>query len=279
MSKRIVVGLDPSEYCKSAQQLAIARAKLFDGKVIGVGVVDLPGIEGAVRGAGVGAGHYAKKSRDHHCREAEQTVERLIADFEKTCIEAGVDFEVENHTGDPVDVILDVARGADIIAIGAQTHFHFETQEESGDTLAKILRAQVCPVFVAPKEINFPPKQVMFPYDGSINATRAMRIFVMLTEKIPIAHDVTLLRVEDNHQSGITALSRPAQYLEAYGYNVKKKVLHGDPQEVILEEAKREAPNFVVLGATGKSSVRTFFFGSVTRSFIEDGTVPFVVSA
>ena len=40
MSKRIVVGLDPSEYSHTALKVACARAKIYDGTVVGVGIID-----------------------------------------------------------------------------------------------------------------------------------------------------------------------------------------------------------------------------------------------
>jgi nucleotide-binding universal stress UspA family protein len=279
MSKRIVVGLDPSEYSESAQSMACARAKLFGGTVIGVGVVDVPGIERSEKGAGVGAGHYAKKARAHKVCEAKDAVADLVAAFEDRCRAHGVAFEIEVLSGDPADMLRDVAASADLLCIGSRTYFCFETQDEPGDTLAKLLRSYVCPIFVAPKKLVMPPEKVVIAYDSSPACARAMRTFVHLTAPHPLGRRVTLLRVEDDLNAGAAALERPRQYLEAYGYEVETEVVPGDPPETVLAIAKAAPSALVVLGASGKGAVRQLFYGSVTKSLLEDGTVPFAVSA
>ncbi|MDY0000288.1 MAG: universal stress protein, partial [Polyangia bacterium] len=180
MSRRIVVGLDPSEYSKMAVNLACDRAKEHGGTVVGVGVVDLPGIEKASHGAGVGASHFAKKAREKHITAAGEDVEALISSFQKTCQAAGVAFETELKSGSPTEEIADAGRSADLIIIGTRTFFHFETDQAPGETLQELLKEQVCPILVVPKELDLPLKKVIFPYDSSAKAARSMRDFVAL---------------------------------------------------------------------------------------------------
>ncbi len=278
MSKRIVVGLDPSEYSESAQSLARDRVKATGGTVIGVGVIDRPGIERTGRGAGVGAAHYAKKARNTKINEAQEIIDGLVEAFAEKCREAEVDFETEIHEGEPAEILKTVAEGADIIVIGSRTYFRFETQDEPGDTLSKLLRASICPVFVAPKVAVIAPEEIIFPYDSSRACGRAMRAFVNRTQGVPLASKVTLLRVEDDRKAALNALGRPKQYLEAYGYEVKLKVVPGDPPAAVLAYVKERMPTFVVLGASGKGAVKQLLFGSVIKTLLEDGTIPFVVS-
>lgn len=279
MSKRIVVGLDPSEYTKVAVELACQRAKLHGGTVIGVGVVDMPGIENASHGAGVGASHFAKKAREKHIAEAEERVEALLAEFKATCAERGVPCETEYKSGSPTAEIADAGRSADLIILGTRTFFHFETDEEPGNTLQELLREHACPVLAVPKELTLPFEHVIFPYDGSAKAARSMREFVTLSDALPAKPEVTLLRIGEDVDEGTALLKRPTQYLEAHGYQVLQKVLPGEPAEVIASVAKEKQPAVVVIGASSKSGLRAFLFGSVTKTLIEDGTLPIFISA
>ncbi|MFH2010088.1 MAG: universal stress protein [bacterium] len=279
MSKRIVVGLDPSEYSHTALKVACARARIYDGTVVGVGIIDLPGIEAAGHGAGVGASHFAKKAREHHIKEAEETVGAMLDAFERICKEHDVTSERVLRTGSPADVIADEAKAADLIIIGAQTFFHFETERKAGDTLDALLKAQACPVMVVPEELKMPVRRVIFPYDGSEKAARSMRSFVNLTDTVPMATDALLLRVEEDVEVGLESLESPTKYLRAWGYDVETRVVPGDAREVILEVARENMPAMVVLGVSGKSSLRVFLFGSVTHSLLEDGTIPLFVTS
>ncbi len=279
MSKRIVVGLDPSEYSGMAVNLACIRASLFDGTVIGVGVIDKPGIEASSRGAGVGASHYAKRNREHHIKEAEEKVSALIEEFKQTCADREVDCETVLRQGEPAEVISEEAMTADLIIIGSRTFYHFETQHSSGDTLNHLLKAQPCPVMVVPKELQMPIKRVIIPYDGTRKAARSMRSFVDLTGHLPVALDVLLLGVDEKVETKLGSLEKPAKYLRAYGYQVETKVVPGEAREIIRDVAKINMPTVVVLGASRKSSVRVALFGSVTRSLLEDGTIPLYVAS
>ncbi len=279
MSKRIVVGLDPSEYSMMAVKLACLRAGLFDGTVIGVGIIDKPGIEASSRGAGVGASHYAKRTREHHIKEAEEKISALLAEFTDTCAEHKVACETVLRQGSPAEILADEALAADLVIIGTRTFFHFETQRSHGDTLSHLLKHQACPVMAIPKDLDMPIQRVIIPYDGTRKSALAMRSFVNLTHDLPVALDLLLLAVDEKVESTLADLESPAKYLRAYGYQVETKVVPGDAREVIRDVAKVNMPTVVVLGASEKSGLRVLLFGSVTETLLDDSTIPLYVAS
>ena len=279
MSRRIVVGLDPSDYSKMAIQFACLRAMAFDGTVIGVGVVDLPGIERASRGAGPGSGSFAKHSREKRIREAEETVEGLLEEFKKTCAEFNISHETEHHACDPIEAILDASMGADLIVTGTRSSYYFETEEAPGEHLRTLLNRRVCPVMAVPADLDLPISRVIVAYDGSPASARAIRQFVGYTQKIPKFDEVVLLHIEDNPEKGLKTLERPCQYMSAYGIEAKCKVLPGTPYEVIPQYVRENMPAVVVLGASAKGTLKSLLFGSVSKVLIEDHTVPLYLSA
>ncbi|MCH8011048.1 MAG: universal stress protein [Candidatus Marinimicrobia bacterium] len=64
MIKKVIVGLDESNDTKSAISVACRLAKDSDCVVVGVGVVDLPGIESIERGATPGALYFAEEQKN-----------------------------------------------------------------------------------------------------------------------------------------------------------------------------------------------------------------------
>lgn len=279
MTKRIVVGIDPSKHSEHALAIACERAKAYDGTVIGIGVVDVPGIERASSGAGLGASHYAKKAREGHIKEATQRVEALVQSFVATCEAEGVAHEAFIQSGDPAEELGEFGKSADLIVIGTRTFFHFETERGAGDTLEELLREKACPVLAVPENAQLPFARVLLPYDGSAKAARAIREFIYLTDEHPLAVPVILLRIDDDVDDGLRDLERPTEFLEAHGHQVTPKVLPGTPRDLILEVAKEEPGTMVVLGASGKGALRARLFGSVTQNVIEDGTVALFVAS
>ena len=276
MSKRTVVGLDPSAYAKATVTIACRRTQLTGGTLIGVATIDKPGIERAESGSGVGGGHYASEAREHHLKHAEEIAAQLISDFESTCKKENVDFESSIRTGSPVDVLIDESLSADLVMVGTRTFFHHETREAPGDTLGRLLDNHSCPVLAIP-ETSCRPDHILFAFDESPASGRAMRLFNYLSADFPDAPQITLLTVHDDREEGEALLVKPAQYLRSHGRQVKIMVRSGNPGEVVLKAAKEQENSLVVLGATNHSRLTRLIFGSVTHTLIEDGSLPLFI--
>ncbi|MEZ4272969.1 MAG: universal stress protein [Myxococcota bacterium] len=277
MSKRIVVGLDPSAYCQAATKAACERAKFYDGTVIGVAVIDLPGIERAEGGSGVGAAHHAKQARDYHLVKSREQSVVLQEQFAKIAKKVGVAYEVVERTGKPAEVLKEESFSADLLMIGTRTFFSYETRDDPGDTLEVLLHARVCPVLAIPEHLAS-PLGVIFPYDGSVAAARAMRMFNYQTGLLPMAKDIVLLNINDEPDVAGALLEKPAKYLRAYGHEVRTVVEVGAPKNAVLKFVKENAPAIVVLGASTKGRLSELVFGGVTHSLLDDGTIPLFVS-
>lgn len=278
MSKRIVVGLDPSGFSKAALELACLQAKADDGTVIGVAVVDEPGIASAEIGAGIGATCFAEVARKQHLADAEAKVGKLLESFAARCVTLGVRHEAVRAAGVPAEVIVSAGLGADLILVGLRTYFHFETRREPGDTLQELLRDSACPVLAVPDTLDLPLSRALLPYDGSLMAARSMRAFVALAAGLPVARKVLLLRVDGDATQGAESLRPPTAYLRAHGFEVEPRVEPGDPRQVVLATAHAEQRLLAVLGASGKSPLRVWLFGSVTHALVKDGTIPLLVA-
>ncbi len=276
MSKRIVIGLEKSDYTKTALKIAIRRAKALGSVLVGVAVVDVEDIKDSVGGAPVGAIHYAEKAIEKNLTLAEEHAVELIKEFESLCKQNGVKFESYIKTGNPAEEIIEEGLTADLIIVGIRTHFHLEHPEVVGDTLKDLLKSSVCPIMAVTDKGEL-PDTVLIAYDGSIQASKAIREYVHISLNLPFAKKAILLNVNDDIESGMTALKKVEDYLKLYSIETEKIVKSGNPAKVIHETAKSIGNPLVLIGAYGHTGLTELFFGSTAKDIIEDGNFPIFV--
>ena len=273
MSKRIVVGLDGSPYSRSAVDMAIRRANVYDGTLIGVAVIDRPRIEQLAAGAQPGAFQMSEHAVSAMLNDAKQHAEELIAQFRMTCDLSGVAHEDIIYTGTPFEGLMQEGKTADLIITGVRTFFHYPTREGPGDTLEHLLRDPVCPVLAVPEELQL-PHNVVIAYDGSRGAARALQAYAHVTPDIPEIYPVTLLCVAAEYDKHKYHLEKAARFLRAHGIEARIMLRTGKPFDAIMQVLKELSPALVILGRPLRGGLTARLFGSTADSIIRDGTVP-----
>jgi len=274
MLKRLLVGLDGSDYANSAIKVALEIAKVYDAVVAGIAVVDLPGIEKHTGGAPAGAIYYAEKEEKDKLADAQKRTEALLESFKQKCEQAGVKYELISETGSPYEVIIAASKTADMTVVGLKTYFHYETQDDAGETLKKLLQETPSPVLAVPEHVGS-MKNVLLTYDGSVQAARAIRMRVHLTKKMPI--NWTVLVVTNDQEEGQKLLQGMTKYLKAHEIEAETLILPGHPDDVIMDVAQKLPDVQVVIGAYGRHGIRELLFGSTAKKLIEDGSIPLFV--
>jgi len=278
MIRRIIVGIDGSDYSRTAITIACLRAELTNATIVGVGVIDLPGISKQEAGAGAGASYYAHKTEELKIKDAREKMAGFISDFVADCEDHGVKYEVSSHEGVPFEEIVKEANFADLIYIGTKTYFHFETSSKPGETVMRILKYATCPVVAVPKNISF-PSNVIVALDESKAAARGLREFVDLYEDKDIFSDLDFYLVSAGDPHELASLHEGAlTYLATHGLTAESIIRPGKPSQVILEEAKKRMPSAIVLGAYGNKGISQLFYGSTAKKIVEDDSVPVLVT-
>jgi nucleotide-binding universal stress UspA family protein len=72
-------------------------------------------------------------------------------------------------------------------------------------------------------------------------------------------------------------LNAIVEKLDFSNIHTEEEVLIGEPYEVILEKAKNENFDLIVMGNRGFSKIKRFFVGSVTQRVISDSPCPVLV--
>src|SRR5262249_47516206 len=149
MLKTVLVALDDSNYSETATTLALDWARRLGSRLLGLGILDKPSIT-AVEPVPIGASGFKRERDEARLAEAHEHIKSFLAKFRRRCAAAGVPGQTFEEIGDPTKCILKEAHRCDLIVLGRETNFHFETQKESDDVRAKVLRRSPRPIVVVP---------------------------------------------------------------------------------------------------------------------------------
>jgi hypothetical protein len=111
--------------------------------------------------------------------DAHHRVAGFLADFRTRAAAAGVRAEIVEELGDPAERILWEAHRADIVVLGRETHFKFQTPERRDATLAQVVRSCPRPMVVVPETLA-EGSGILVAYGGGREAARTLQIFTLL---------------------------------------------------------------------------------------------------
>jgi nucleotide-binding universal stress UspA family protein len=210
--------------------------------------------------------------------DAHRQVIQLLKEFQERCNTARVQCSVVEDVGAPHEQIVSEAFGCDVVVLGRETHFQFETQDQPDPTLSKVLRESPRPVVVVPRE-PAPGHGVLVAYGSGREVARTLQTFALLD----LAGDepVCLLAIDHDLARAEARLHPAGKYLTAHGMRIALQPLasRDAPAALILDEIQRQQPRVVVMGAQGHHPVRDLFLTSVTRAVIKESPVPVFVGA
>jgi nucleotide-binding universal stress UspA family protein len=277
MIRRLLVAMDGSAHGGAAATLAIAWARRFDAGLVAVGVLDEPSITRA-EPVPLGAGAYKRERDEARLAHAHQRITQFLATFRDRCQTAGVACSLIEDIGTPHEQIVREAAACDVVVLGKQTDFHFETQDRPDATLAQVLRLSPRPVVVAPRH-PADGEGILVAYGAGREVVRTLQTFTLLG----LASDETVhvLAVEADAAAVNERLRRAGDYLTAHGvrHQLCPSVTDAAPATAILDEVRHRRPRLLVMGAQGHHPVRDLFFTSVTRAVLQEASVPVFVGA
>ncbi len=181
MLRSILVGLDVSAHRESLTALAVRWSRRFGARLVGLAIVDEPGIR-AIEPAWAVGGTPGKDpvfyaGYDLRLHQIHEDVDRLLADFQTRCAQALVDALTLKRVGSPAAVIGQEAQVADLVLLPRGSRFRFTTREnEPDDTIRKVLKNAPRPIVVVPTT-PAPDGPIVIAYDGSLQAARALAAF------------------------------------------------------------------------------------------------------
>jgi nucleotide-binding universal stress UspA family protein/nitrite reductase/ring-hydroxylating ferredoxin subunit len=238
--RKIVIGTDGSETAALAERWATRLAKRFRAELLIV------------------SGYPRERSTPEQARQVtDGALERAR--------EQRVEARVEVMGGEPADVVLTLAdrRGADLIVVGNRG-MGKARRFRLGSIPERVATYGPCDVLIrdttstkATEERGY--NKVLIATDGSPTATEAARKGFEMA--LLLGGDVTLVYVGDPILGAI-ALERTADTAPE-GIGVERRILDGDPADVICDVVDDEGHELVVVGNKGMAGTRRFLLGSV----------------
>jgi nucleotide-binding universal stress UspA family protein len=274
----ILIGLDTPEHTATLVMLGLRWAKTTGATLVGLGIIDQPGIQ-AIEPAypvggtpGVDPVYYM--GYEARLADVRSKVEHLLEQFATRCAQSGVKHEEIQAVGSPHEVIAREAQSCDLVLLAHRAHFRFTSRGDQQDgTLEKVLKDAARPVVVVPARKG-PPGPVLIAYDGSLQAARALAAFQAtgLAEPGP----VHLVCVATNGSGAAGHLERARRFLRHHQIEAVSHVVEpsAPPVQLILEQVRRLEAGLLVMGAYGQPILRAFFLGSVTRTALSECPVP-----
>ena len=272
MLRSILVGLDGSAYSAAAVELGIQWAQHAGAVLVGLGIIDAPTIC-KPQPVPLGASAYKVHHDATLLADASHKVAQLVADCAQRCAEAGVTCQILQDTGLPAAHILLEAQHYDLIMLGQHTFFHFETQDTPDDTLAVVVKQSPCPVVAVPATLP-EGRAVLIAYDGSPHATRALHMFQALG--LASAYDVHVVCVDAHREKAHLCVEHAVTFLQGHNVVAQAHALatSESPAHALLQYVHQVQAGLLVMGSSGRSPLREFFGGSVTRTMLRDSSVP-----
>jgi nucleotide-binding universal stress UspA family protein len=185
------------------------------------------------------------------------------------------DVRTRIEEGNVEDVAVTAGADADLVVIGKRGEHADLARLPLGANVESIVRR--CPVPVLVVSRSFRPVHralVAFDLDDSCRAV----IDVLAGSRIVPPMPVLLVHVGPETADMRTALSEAANRLEQAGHDATVEIAAGIPQQVIPERAVTDATDLVVMGAYGRSRLKSLIFGSLTNEVIRGTQTPVLLA-
>ncbi len=279
MIRRILVPLDNSEYSNKSTEFACRIAKIYDADVVGLVIIDIPGIERSIGPFPMGGSYYAKQLTEAKIKKADKQVRKILEEFAKICDDNDVKHREHQRQGIPSNHILEEAKFFDLLIIGRKTHFEFSEDMQAGGSFDEVLQRSITPVIAVPENFDFPkfPRErfnCLICFDGSYASCRALQRFAQL----PISKftDVKLLMSHDDKEFADFNLYEAKAFLRSHLFESIEKIHTKKNIISLVGKEYMDWTDLFVLGAHSKGMF-DFMIGSLTKFLIRESNKPIFI--
>lgn len=273
MMQDLLVCLEGSPATARAVDVALELAQKLRASLFGLALVDEPDIR-AAEATGIGGSAYKRERDDALLADAEARARDWIAAFVLRCKQAGVPVQTLARRGRPAATILSELHRHDLMVLGADVNFRFETEEHDQKTRDELLRRAGKPILIVPAQPPTGSGEILMAYDGSLAAKRALASFAASG----IARDrlVHVVAVDDDGAVAWETARQGCAQLHDLGISATPHnvVSTETVAEAILGQRARLDCSLMVMGAYVRARVLRLLWGSVTDEILQRTPVP-----
>ena len=118
---------------------------------------------------------------------------------------------------------------------------------------------------------------LMLATDGSQAATQAENLAGLLAPKFERRLALTAICASEECDREIADAQRHLDELSQKISDLETRVLDGDPRRAIVEEAKREGADLIVIGKRGRTPIQALLLGSTAEAIARGAQCPVLV--
>jgi nucleotide-binding universal stress UspA family protein len=266
----ILLATDGSEFSAAAETIAVELARRCGAHLLVTRVVlTNPEYEALV---------------PDRVQKAEDDAQGQIDRVAETAKAGGVRAEtVLRHGADPYHEVVRVAdeKHADVVVIGRRNRSDL-ARLMVGDSTAKVIGLASCSVLVVPRDTRMPEKGVLVATDGSRLGDAAAYSAVRLVGKCNLPLTAVSIVPEDSasdeRSEAQAAVERVRNAAAKEQINVEAILREGGrPDTVILDTARAEGADMIVVGSHGRTGLSRLMMGSVSERVIGNADCPVLV--
>jgi nucleotide-binding universal stress UspA family protein len=283
MVKQILFATDFSECAGKAGNHAVFLAKAYEASLYVVHVAESPLWYGS------------NAATMLYLEQARQDGERQLAVVEQELTDSGVTaVEVRQPAGIPSEEIKNAARdiGADLVVVGTRGRTGLEAIL-LGSTAERVIKDAPCPVLAVPAtpgpRLTPSLQHVMAALDFSSPSLDAVEYAIQVANqfgaKMTLIHVVEPIYYEELGRQSVepqwekwvnwrAQLEQLAGTVSSFGLATEAIIRGGMPAESIVDCAKKQGCDFIVMGTHGRRGWSRFRFGSVAEAVLRQAPCP-----
>ena len=269
--ERLLVASDGTEFSAAAIQAALGIARRSQARVRVIHLLPGRGI-GPAPGAAAIPAALLEQARGHLDEIEHEAVAAGIT-CETEVVETNLHFYQEIvHQADQVksNLIIMGRRGSRGMA-----------RVRLGETTAKVIGHAHCSVLVVPRDAETYGRHLVLATDGSRHAEAATAMAATFA-KILQAPTTAISAILPSHsaerqEEAATAARHAADFMAEHGIAAAAEVLHGRPDEVIVQAAAGKNADLIVVGSHGRTGLARAMLGSVSERVLDTAAVPVLV--
>jgi nucleotide-binding universal stress UspA family protein len=279
MIKSILYCTDGSEYANVAGDYAIWLAQKMGARIEAIHVTDIRLLEGpllADLSGAIGAQPYQALLPQLQAMQKERAGVILDAVADR-CRKLGVACETLHRTGGLLDCIVAEEARTELVVIGQRGEHARWLGQFMGSSVERVVRRSIKPCFVTPGEFR-EIRQVLMAYDGSAHSSRSLQVAIELTQAIKAPLTILYVAPTASASAEEAPLADAVRMARDHGLTPRAATRTGHAERQILDFARQEKMDLIVMGAYGHTRIREFVLGSTTSYVIRQSDVPVLLT-
>lgn len=275
MIKSILVAVDTSPYADAAREHAVALAKIYGARVVGLHVLDVRLLEMPPYLDYTYEGIPLTTMPLEILEGFRSKGDRALRTFREAAEAAGVTVDALMEEGVPAETIAESGDSHDLIVMGKRGEHARWGKDMLGAISEGVARRTTTPLLLtADKPVEI--RSLLLLYDGSHAANHALKLAADVASHCGASVRV-LTAADDLERAGVIQDEARA-YLEAFALPVSWRVVAGEVVTVALADLEEEPVDLVVMGTKGYSFIRRLVMGSATEQLMRDLPVPVLLA-